>query len=645
MKNEHRDTREREEVEQMVCDAFREDTSEDVTQRMREALNGFRADLKHHPYVLRGMASGRSWGFPTTMRAGLATLVVLLALAWIALLFTASTAPTWAQVEAKFNSVRSFQATVYFKNDALAQPAQIELWMGHGGQGRMRDGNRVVFGEHGEITTIFDVSTGAKLHVEPAPNTRGAAMLAEMTSSEEFSLNTIIQWVGGDLAETTPLVNAGAAISEDLAVFDIQSPSTPEWLRIWTLRESGLPIRLCSHDPRDGESLDLVFTYAAEQPPDFFDAKAYEHFVSEHPRLGPSTSADNSLAYAFLTDPGGKQISTWPRPKTDAAELFATTMRTLDGEPWPFSRQSGKTILLVLWGANSWERPGDDWLDWLKAAHARYGKREDFVMVGVALGDDVDALRTLSDEAGMDIPNLHTPGRPFDNALVKALGVEHLPSVWLIRKDGSVEEVQRTGGQLEGALLGFSYASAMDQYMFLSKKRQERLLTEDDARNILGEPASTEVTERGTVWHYRAVNQTDTKEAWLELTFDTKGTLRGSGQGTHIIDPAIVTITIGEQFWREKVLAKLEPNLLPKDNGDCILQLNGRTGNTMSPFYGPKGEQEAAPGIPYTRQLVAGVYRFTLGVYNTKEHTLKQEIILREDVELQKNQQLDLHID
>ncbi len=650
MKNEHHDSWQHEEVERMVRDEFQKEVPEEVTSRMREALKGFRMDLRHHPHVMRlnrrGISPGRTWGFPITPRAGLAALVALLALVWIALLLAASGSPTWAQVEATFESTGSFQATVYFKDDALAQPVQFELWKGDGGRGRMRDGNRVVFAENGAVTDEFDVLTGEKLRVEPAPNRQATAILAAMTSSEEFSLNTIIQWAGGDLAETTPRVNSSAAISEDLAVFDIQSARTPEWLRIWTLRKSGLPIRLRSQDPRDGECLELLFSYSAEQPPEFFDPEAYERFVTEHPRSGRSTSADNGLAYAFLSDPGGKQISMWPRPEANAAELFAFTARTLDGEAWTLGDQRGKTVLLAFWGTNSWERPYEQWLDWLKAAHESYGERADFVMVGVALGDDVNALRAFADESAMDFPNLYVPGRPFDNALVKAMGVRRLPSVWLIRKDGSFEEVwDFSSGQLEGAVQDFCYAAATDLYLLLSKKQREGGLTEEDAREILGEPASTEEGEGGTIYRYRAPNDANTREAWISLTFDAEGTLRGSGQGRSIIDPAIVSVTIGEQFWRERVLAEIGPSLSPDDNGDCILQITARTGNTMMPFYGPQGEQEAVPGIPYTRQLVAGVYRFTAGVYNTREHRLEQEVVLREGIKLEKNQKLDIHVD
>jgi len=54
-------------------------------------------------------------------------------------------------------------------------------------------------------------------------------------------------------------------------VFDVELPGTPEWVRIWALRESRLPVRIRVWDPRDGETTDAVFEYSREQADEFFD--------------------------------------------------------------------------------------------------------------------------------------------------------------------------------------------------------------------------------------------------------------------------------------------------------------------------------------------------------------------------------------
>jgi hypothetical protein len=89
-----------------------------------------------------------------------------------------------------------------------------------------------------------------------------------------------------------------------MVVFDVEMPGSTEWVRIWALRESRLPVRIRVWDPRDGETTDAVFEYSKEQADEFFDPNAFEQFMSS----GQTTSR-MSLAYAFLKDPGGKKIT------------------------------------------------------------------------------------------------------------------------------------------------------------------------------------------------------------------------------------------------------------------------------------------------------------------------------------------------
>jgi len=123
--------------------------------------------------------------------------------------------------------------------------------------------------------------------------------------AEEFSLDTIIEVMfGGQTTEVTPLVNPDAVISEDVVVFDVTLPDTPEWVRIWALRESRLPVRITIWDPRDGETTDAIFTYSREQPKKFFDPNAFQTLLENR-----SAGSQVNVAYAFLTDPGGRNIT------------------------------------------------------------------------------------------------------------------------------------------------------------------------------------------------------------------------------------------------------------------------------------------------------------------------------------------------
>lgn len=206
----------------------------------------------------------------------------------------------WADVTQRFQSVSFFYASIYVKEDALAQPEQFELWMGEGGYARMRVGSQVIFGQDGRVTHAFDIRRRCEVEADGT----AADIVRLLAMSDEFSLETVIRSLSaGKLVDVTPSVNAKAALGEDLAVFDAQSVISPGWVRIYALRESRLPVGLRIWDPAEGFSVDALITYAREQPEVFFDAGAFAQKLTE------TDNNETSLAYMFLKDPGGQVVT------------------------------------------------------------------------------------------------------------------------------------------------------------------------------------------------------------------------------------------------------------------------------------------------------------------------------------------------
>lgn len=207
----------------------------------------------------------------------------------------------WADVVEKFRTMPFFSASIYFKDDVTSEPQQIELWMNRAGKTRMRIGTQVIFGNQGKVVEAFDIKTRARVE----PDERAVVFLGRIGEADEFSLDSIIRVMfGGTMQDVTPLVNPDAVISQDMVVFDVEMPGSTEWVRIWALRESRLPVRIKVWNPRDGASTDAVFEYSREQADEFFDPNAFGNIL----RTG-SSSSRVSLAYAFLKDPGGKKIT------------------------------------------------------------------------------------------------------------------------------------------------------------------------------------------------------------------------------------------------------------------------------------------------------------------------------------------------
>jgi hypothetical protein len=212
----------------------------------------------------------------------------------------------WADVAARFRSVSFFSATIYVKQNATAEPTQMELWMGQNLHVRLRVGRNMVFAYRGRVRAYDMVSRQA---VEPDEATW--AFIEKIGRAKEFSLEAIVEVMfGGRTMEVTPLINPNAVISQDVVVFDVAVPHTPEWVRIWALRASRLPVRITVWDPRDGRSTDAVFTYSHDQTPEFFDPNAFAALLRSR-----ADGRQVDVAYAFLKDPGGRAIAREDMPR------------------------------------------------------------------------------------------------------------------------------------------------------------------------------------------------------------------------------------------------------------------------------------------------------------------------------------------
>ena len=188
--------------------------------------------------------------------AKLAAAAVIIIAAFIGINQFFGSTVAWADVVEKFRSVPFFSVSIYIKEDAISEPQQMELWMSRMGKTRLRIGTHVIFGSGGEIDQAFDIKTRARIDADE----KAIMFLKKIGQADEFSLDSIIRVMfGGTMQEVTPLVNPDAVISQDVVVFDVDLPGSTEWVRIWALRESRLPVRIKVWSPQNGYSTDAIF--------------------------------------------------------------------------------------------------------------------------------------------------------------------------------------------------------------------------------------------------------------------------------------------------------------------------------------------------------------------------------------------------
>jgi hypothetical protein len=281
----------------------------EVDARLHRRFDILRQRMAARDLLARAGVSDRYRAWRMTAVAACVAFALAIALP----VFLSGVAPTWAEVVKRFDAVPFFSATLYVKDHGAADPVQLELWMGQSGKFRLRAGNQVVFGEKGQLLETVELSAAD----EVSESVKEARRLVEkfivnMGSAETFSLDTFIQALPWEGRLSSPLVNQNASIAKDLAVFDMASAVDSDWIRVWTLRESRLPMRMLFWNPADAASIDVVLSYANEQPASFFDPAAFKA------SLATNQAGDPAQAYTLLKGPGGRATVAGDLEKTSA---------------------------------------------------------------------------------------------------------------------------------------------------------------------------------------------------------------------------------------------------------------------------------------------------------------------------------------
>ncbi len=536
------------------------------------------------------------------------------------------TTVAWAEVSDRFRSVPFFSATLYMKDNATAQPEQIELWMNQAGRSRFRIGNQIIFGNKGKITKAFDLKTRNEIE----PDYKAVALVDLMGEAESFSLETVIRGIsGGELVDVTPLVNTNAVISEDLVVFDVESGNSSEWFRIWALRASKLPVRIRMWDPTDGACADILLTYSKEQQEIFFDPEA---FSSKAKSL--LNTKEMNLAYMFLQDPGGKQI--FPGSLNESG-AFQVITQTIDGQPWSLADNRGKVILINFWDRRSNKRRET----WLKGIYERFKDRGDFIVIGVSLRADNESTRKICKDQKIPWLQLHEPGKKLKNSLARSFGIDSTyGGGWLVWKNGTIDRLHTPGehdtAKVEGALLGLTYSSEIWINQILFKGKTAGTLTIETVEQICGKPHSVNKTDNGERWDYTLFNKDKTAVRKFHIDFDEDGNCLGWDSGRQMLNPAVVTVSFSSQYLKQHIENQVEPEIRRKLFREHLVTVSATSGNKGYPLCWKTSIQAEES---YTRKLFPGIYDFVIRISASPDNIKWiKTITLLKDVKLSKDE-------
>jgi hypothetical protein len=299
-----------------INEAFNAELPDQLKKQMKKSLDGFRQDLKEHPYVrkLEDRKVGKKHPVLPNLRNIFRPLLLsgagLACVATLALFLVGNNHPTWAEVSERLYSASNVTALIYVKSHAFSETKQIEFWRGYGDRFRIKSGNLVTFANNDFVKT-FDLETRSECYPQSASGTMcyhsDAFIILRLSrkirgaSIEE----AIIQGMSGsNIVDATAIINANPEISKDLVAFDADTRDDNWRIRIWALRESKLPIRISEWSPMGGRYETLLSYSKEEQPQEFFDPDAFEAVLKD------TSNSIISLMYMFQRDPGNKSIPT-----------------------------------------------------------------------------------------------------------------------------------------------------------------------------------------------------------------------------------------------------------------------------------------------------------------------------------------------
>lgn len=309
-----------------------------------------------------------------------------------------------------------------------------------------------------------------------------------------------------------------------------------------------------------------------------------------------------------------------PEKSIDAERLMRTTTRTIDGREWNLADYKGRVVLIHFWA--TWCKPCKAWEPWLKETHRRYGDRKDFALVGVALDRDSDTVREYCAKHGMEWLQLHESGKQWKNSLAKALGVTGVPSVWLVHKDGTIEELKDFGGQVDAALFGLTYES----FGYLVPRMSAEKLPKNRVLALCGKPDRVETEGGQETWHYSLVSRDGRKVYDVTIVFDSTGRQVNCVSRHTIPAAATLTVTISDDYWNGKSSRARMPSQ-PLSSGIHAAALEARFEGERHMLFDPMKES-LLPGKSYSIRLPPGDYDLYLRVFERPTFRTVEEIPL-----------------
>jgi thiol-disulfide isomerase/thioredoxin len=165
-----------------------------------------------------------------------------------------------------------------------------------------------------------------------------------------------------------------------------------------------------------------------------FDKLIEELKKSKNPKI---VEAAERMLNEFFRNPVGKEFPQFPKG-----------VKTTDGKDLTLERFKGKVLLVDFWA--TWCPPCRAEVPNLVKAYEEYNKKG-FEIIGISFDESREKFDEYIKENKMPWPQ-YFDGKGWQNEVGPTYGIQSIPTMYLLDKDGKVITTDLRGGKLEEAL-------------------------------------------------------------------------------------------------------------------------------------------------------------------------------------------------
>jgi hypothetical protein len=159
-------------------------------------------------------------------------------------------------------------------------------------------------------------------------------------------------------------------------------------------------------------------------------------------------------------------------------------------------------------------------------------------------------------------------------------------------------------------------------------------VTKQDIETMFGKPDSIDTNDtKFDNWHYRITDTKYPRYYDFTITFDKSGKLANLIMQHSLINPAVLTLSVSESTWKEKI----SPQYLLENNKKYVIYLDSHIDDIGLISCEPV-QDSIIPGKEYRREVYPGEYNIYLVIGEKDSYHTIEKFLMQEKVQLAENE-------